>query len=33
MKAVIIETKNTLAAITILGAGITFFQVLPLIIL
>lgn len=28
-----IETKNTLDAITILAAGITFFQVLPLIIL
>lgn len=32
MKTVIIETKNTLAAITILAAGIAFFQVLHVII-
>lgn len=31
MKNIIVETKNTLAAITILGAGIAFFQLLPLI--
>lgn len=32
MKTVIVETKNTLAAITILAAGIAFFQALHIII-
>jgi len=32
MKTVIVETKNTLAAITILAAGIVFFQVLHIVI-
>lgn len=32
MKTVIVETKNTLAAIIILGSGIAFFQALHLIL-
>lgn len=32
MKNLIAETKNTLAAITILAAGIAFFQVLHIVI-
>lgn len=32
MKTVIIETKNTLVAIAILGSAITIFQVIGLVI-
>ena len=31
MKNLIAETKNTIVAVTILGAGITFFQVLHIV--